>query len=246
MRNPVPTRLTMSLIALPLLASSALAWTPTLDQPTAKTVIDTAFQRPVEGAKPTYQTVNLAVENGAFKTPGGVNQFAGEASCLSGWLAAPQDYAEGSRMLSVTASGQADVLQQQAAKAYVDWNNLRPEDALTEEARAQRARLIADNQLRVDIKVTGAASEQTRRAYRVRLQTGENTFVNPARQSYVADWKQSADGLWSGTVVYYFDASPAEGQTGLRFDPNGKVNVQFYNEKSQCGYSVPLDLGSFY
>ncbi|WP_261663478.1 hypothetical protein [Deinococcus sp. Marseille-Q6407] len=239
MRKTLPTLLT--LISLPLLAPSALAWSPALDEPTAQKVIDTAFQRPVTDAKPTYQTVNLAVENGAFKMPGAVTQFSGPETCLSSWQAEPGNFAGGSRIQSVTASGQADSVYWQANKAYKDWVNLKAADVLTEQARAGR---MADNLLRVDIKVNGAKSEETRRAYRVRLQSGE-TFVSPVRQSYVADWKQDAGGLWSGTVVYYFDASPAEGQSGLRFDPNGQVKLQFMNELSECGYSVPLNLGSF-
>ncbi|ADY25739.1 hypothetical protein Deipr_0577 [Deinococcus proteolyticus MRP] len=231
----------LTLLALPLLTPPALAWSPSLDEATAQQVIDTAFQRPATDARPTFQTVNLAVENGTFKVPGAVTQFSGPDTCLSSWQTEPGNFAGGSRIQSVTASGQADSVYWQATKAYKDWKNLKAADVLTEEARAGR---MADNLLRIDVKVSGAASEQTRRAYRVRLQAGE-TFVNPVRQSYVADWKQDSAGLWSGTVVYYFDASPAEGQSGLRFDPAGQVNLQFMNERSECGYSVPLNLGSF-
>lgn len=264
-------------LALSLLAPGALAWSPSLDEPTAQKVIDTAFQRPVTDPKPTFQKVNLAVENGAFQVPGAVTQFSGPDTCLSRWQAEPSDPAAGSRILSVTASGQADSVYWQATKAYKDWVNLKAADVLTEQARAER---LADNLLRVDIKVSGAASEEIRRAYRVRLQT-EGGFVSPVRQSYVADWKQDEGGLWTGTVVYYFDASaeasadasaaesdtptkpgtadkpgtankPGESpspeqapQPELRFGPNGQVNVQFLNERGECGYSVPLDLGSF-
>ncbi|MDO4264375.1 MAG: hypothetical protein Q4C67_09265 [Deinococcus sp.] len=231
----------LTLLTLPLLAPAALAWSPALDEPTAQKVIDTAFQRPVTDPKPTFQTVNLSVENGAFKVPGAVTQFAGPDTCLSSWQAEPGNFAGGSRMQSVTASGQADSVYWQAVKANKQWLNLKASDVLSEQARAGR---MADNLLRVDIKVSGAANEEMRRAYRAGLKSGE-TLLEPVRQSYVADWKQGADGLWSGTVVYYFDASPAEGQTGLRFDPAGQVNLHFMNEQRECGYSVPLNLGSF-
>ncbi|GHG03513.1 hypothetical protein GCM10017783_14920 [Deinococcus piscis] len=231
----------LTLFVLPLLTPAALAWSPTLDEATAQKVIDTAFQRPVADAKPTYQTVNLAVENGAFKTPGAVTQFVGPETCLSNWQAEPGNSAAGSRIQSVTASGQADSVYWQAVNAKKAWLNLKASDVLTEQARAAR---MADNLLRVDVKVSGAATEETRRAYQAGLKSGE-TMLSPVRQSYVADWKQGADGLWSGTVVYYFDATPAEGQTNLQFDPSGPVSLHFMNEQRECGYSVPLNLGSF-
>lgn len=238
---PYFSRILTPLLVLPLLASPALAWTPALDEATAQKVIDSAMQRPVDGEKPTFLSVNLAVEGGTFKTPDAVIQFAGPETCTAQWLAqAPE---AGSRIQSVTVSGQADSVYWQAAKAYTEWRNLKATDVLTPEARAGR---MADGQLRADVKLSGVPSEATRRAYRVRLQVGEGQFLEPARRSYVADWKQGTDGLWSGTAVYYFSNTPPEGQSTPRFDPNSTVALQFLNEKGECGYSIPLNLAAFY
>ncbi|MFC6591449.1 hypothetical protein ACFP81_05095 [Deinococcus lacus] len=78
---------TLTVLCTLLSLSSALAWTPVLDETSAKTVIDGVYGR--AAAQPTYQTTDLSIKDGAFVTPGAVGVFDGGESCLSQWQAAP-------------------------------------------------------------------------------------------------------------------------------------------------------------
>lgn len=260
MRTPLLLGLTL------LLSAPALAWVPKLDEPTAKKVIDGVYGR--GEMVMTYQTVDLTVKDGKFVAgEGAVQAFEGGAQCVSDWLAAPGDTSQGSRLLNVTASGQADQLYFQAIDARDSFKNLRAADALS--ATYSGARLT-DGELRVDIQVSGLPTERARDAYLVRLRrSGPNaaaapataptasaataapatataqapaapSFVSPVRRSYVNDFKQGADGKWTGTLVYYF--KPLEAGVGA----SDKVDLLIRTEAdTNCAYSVGLNLGSF-
>lgn len=232
-------RLFIALLPL-LLAPAALAWTPALDTTTAQTAIHKAYRLPGTDPKPTFLSVNLAVENGAFKSPGAVTVFDGGEACLSDWLTNPAAFTHGSQVREITVTGQADALYFEAVRANNAFKTLTVEQALSEESRAAR---LKDGRLRVDLKVTGLPSEEHRSAYAVRLQNAAGEMLSPAQASYINNWKQGEDGKWSGTLVYYFDLNNAEGQP--TFDPNGSVNLLLRNEQLSCSYSAALNLGSF-
>lgn len=223
-----------------LLAPAALAWTPVLDAQTAQTAIHKAYRVPGTDPKPTFLSVNLAVEHGAFKTPGAVTVFDGGEACLSDWLSNPAAFTRGSQVREITATGQADAVYFEAVRANKAFKTLTAEQALSEEARAAR---LPDGRLRIDVKVAGLPSEEHRATYNVRLQNAAGEMLSPAQASYINNWKQGEDGKWAGTLVYYFDLNTAAGTPA--FDPNGTVNLLLRNEQLSCAYSVPLNLGSF-
>lgn len=111
------------------LTGPALAWVPKLEDQSAKTIIDSAYGR--RAAVPTFYTLDLSVDNGKFKAPGGsVKVFDGGDACLTSWLSAPGDYSQGSKVASLTLSGQADQLLYQAQDARDNFKNLSVADAL--------------------------------------------------------------------------------------------------------------------
>ena len=219
-----------------LLSAPAFAWVPKLDEATAKNVVDGAYGR--RDLPPTYLTVDLGVKDGQFVSgPESVKAFDGGAQCVTDWLAAPTDFSKGSRLTSVTASGQADQLYFQAVDARDSFRNLSAADALG--ADLSRARL-ADGELRVDLAVRGLPSEKARDAYLVRLRTADGKLVAPVRRSYVNDFKQGEDGKWSGTLVYYF--KPLDAGVGA----SDRVDLLLRTEAdTNCAYSVGLNLASF-
>lgn len=229
-------RKSLLLAATVLLSAPAFAWVPKLEETTAKNVIDGAYGR--RDLVPTYQTVNLKVENGQFVSgPESVKVFDGGAQCVTDWLAAPANFAQGSRPVSVTASGQADQLYFQAVTARDAFKNLSAADALGAELAQARQ---ADGELRIDIAVQGLPSEKARDAYLVRLRAADGKMVAPARRSYVNDFAADAAGKWSGTLVYYF--RPLDSGVGA----SDKVDLLLRTEAdSNCAYSVGLNLASF-
>ncbi|AXG97838.1 hypothetical protein DVJ83_00085 [Deinococcus wulumuqiensis] len=219
-----------------LLSAPALAWVPKLEETTAKNVIDGAYGR--RDLAPTYLTVDLGVKDGQFVSgPESVKVFDGGAQCVTDWLAAPGDFSRGSRVASVTASGQADQLYFQATDARDSFKNLSAADALG--ADLSQARL-ADGELRVDLAVRGLPSEKARDAYLVRMRGADGKMVAPVRRSYVNDFKQGEDGKWSGTLVYYF--KPLDAGVGA----SDRVDLLLRTEAdTNCAYSVGLNLASF-
>ncbi|MBB5234990.1 hypothetical protein [Deinococcus budaensis] len=255
MRKPVLLALTL------LLSAPALAWVPKLEETTAKNVIDGAYGRrePV----PTYLTLDLNVKDGQFASgPGAVKVFDGGEKCLADWLAAPGDFAAGSRPAAVTVSGQADQLYFQAVDARDNFQVLSAEGALGADLTAKR---MAEGLLRVDVNVRGLPSEKARDAYLLRLRAPDGKLVAPVRKSFVNDWKPmvgagsttavtppatsttpattvntAVKGPLEGTLVYYFE--PLKAGIGA----SDKVELLIRTEAdTSCAYSVTLDLGSF-
>lgn len=218
-----------------LLSAPAFAWVPKLDEATAKTVIDGAYGR--RDVATTYQTLDLNVKDGKFAAGDGIlRAIDGGEACVAGWLAAPTDYSKGSRLSSITLSGQADQLYFQAQDARDNFKNLSAADALSGDYAAKR---LPDGELRVDIGVRGLPSEKARDAYTVRLKAADGKMLAPSRKSFVSDWKQEG-GTWQGTLVYYF--RPQDGGVG----PNDKAELLVRTEAdTSCAYSVALDLSKF-
>lgn len=226
--------LALSLTAL--LAGPALAWVPKLEETTARNVIDGAYGRrdPVN----TYLTLDLSVKDGKFTAGDGlVKAFDGGEACVTDWLAKPTDYARGSRVNSITLSGQADQLYFQAQDARDSFKNLTVADALGAELAGKR---MADGELRVDVNVRGLPSEKARDAYLVRLKGPDGKMIAPARKSFVNDFKQDA-GSWTGTLVYYF--KPLE--VGMGASDKAEFLIRNENGDSNCAYSVSFDLSKF-
>lgn len=256
-----------------LLSAPALAWVPKLEETTAKNVIDGAYGR--RDLAPTYLTVDLGVKDGQFVSgPESVKVFDGGAQCVTDWLAAPGDFSRGSRVASVTASGQADQLYFQATDARDSFKNLSAADALG--ADLSQARL-ADGELRVDLAVRGLPSEKARDAYLVRMRGADGKMVAPVRRSYVNDWKPiegsippqnasatattTATTTTSGnttttnatTTVTSAPQTPLQGTLVYYFKPleagvgaSDRVELLIRTEAdTNCAYSVGLNLASF-
>ena len=232
-RTPIRLSLTLSLAAL--LAAPAHAWVPKLEETTARNVIDGAYGR--RDPVPTYLITSLKVRDGQFEAgEGAVTAFDGGPACVADWLAAPQDYAKGSRPVALTVSGQADQLFFQAQDARDNFRNLSVKDALGEEFAAKR---LPDGQLRIDITVQGLPSEKARAAYLVRLKGADGKLVAPVKGTYVNDWKQEG-GTWSGTLVYYFE--PLKAGLGA----SDTVSLLLRTEAdTNCAYAIPVNLGQF-
>lgn len=222
------------LLLLALVSAPALAWVPTLDQNTAKNVLDAAYNRGPQVN--TLLTVDLAVKDGQFASgPDSVSAFEGGEQCIAGWLANPGDFSGGSRPLSVTLTGQADALFLKAQQARDAFKNLSVKDALTPDPGG-----LQDGQLKVYVQMNGLASDKQRDAYDVALKTQDGQIVRPFKRAYTNDWKQDAGGQWGGTMVYYFDAI----KNGVQ--PNGKVDVLIRTEAdTDCAYAVPVNLSKF-
>ncbi|GAA5434926.1 hypothetical protein [Deinococcus aquaticus] len=230
-----PARLTLSLTLAALLAAPAHAWVPKLEDTTVRNVIDGAYGR--RDPVPTYLITSLKVKDGQFEAgPDAVTAFDGGAACVTDWLAAPQDYAKGSRPVTLTASGQADQLFFAAQDARDNFRNLSVKDALSEEFTSKR---LPDGQLRIDVAVQGLPSEKARAAYLVRLKGADGKLVAPVKSTYVNDFKQEG-GTWSGTLVYYFE--PLKAGLGA----SDTVNLLLRTEAdTSCAYSIPVKLGDF-
>ena len=224
----------LGLVLLTALSSGpALAWVPKLEEQSAKTVIDSAYGR--RAAVPTFSTLDLSVDGGKFKAPdGSVKVFDGGDTCLSSWLSAPGDYSQGSRIASLTLSGQADQLLYQAQDARDNFKNLTVQDAL-----APAEGRLPDGQLRIDIAVKGLGDLQQRSAYQVRLKGPDGKLLAPTRFSFVNDWKAADGGKQAGTLVYYFEPLKA----GL--NANDKIDLLLRNEQGSCAYDFVLDLSKF-
>lgn len=222
----------LSLTALAL-TTSALAWVPKLDEQTAKTVIDGAYDR-IASPKPTLLALDLSVKDGKFASPEAVKTFSGGDSCLTNWLASPTDFAQyGSRPQGVTLTGQADEVFLAAQSARDEFKNLSAKEALAKAGR------LPDGNLRVYVSMAGLPSEKARDAYNVALRGADGKPVQPYRKGFTNDWKQ-AGGTWGGTMVYYFDALKA----GLK--PDGKLTLLMRTEAdSDCAYEVTADLSKF-
>lgn len=223
------------LTATVLLSAPALAWVPKLEETTAKNVIDGAYGRrdPVQ----TYLTLDLSVKDGKFAAGDGiVSAFDGGDACVSDWLANPGDLSKGSRVNSITASGQADQLYFQAQDARDSFKNLSVADALNADSAAKR---MADGELRVDVNVRGLPSEKARDAYLLRLRGPDGKMIAPTRKSFVNDFKQDG-GTWTGTLVYYF--KPLDAGIGA----SDKAQLLLRTEAdTSCAYNFALDLSKF-
>lgn len=229
--------LPLALLAATLLSGPALAWVPALDASSAKTVIDSAYNRAATPVN-TFLSVDLVVKNGQFAAgEGAVKVFDGGDACLSNWKQNPTDYAKyGSRPSNVTLTGQADELFLQAQQARDQFKNLTVQDALKPDAN----RLPAGN-LRVYVQMQGLSDQKLRDAYNVAIRTADGKIVQPTRRAFTNDWKQGDGGLWSGTMVYYFDAA------GAGVKPDGQLDVLLRTEAdSNCAYQVQADLSKFY
>ena len=235
MNVPTPIRLSLTLSLAALLAAPAHAWVPKLEETTARNVIDGAYGR--RDPVPTYLITSLKVRDGQFEAgAGAVTAFDGGPACVADWLAAPQEYAKGSRPVTLTASGQADQLFFQAQDARDNFRNLSVKDALTDEYASKR---LPDGQLRIDLAVQGLPSEKARAAYLVRLKGADGKLVAPVKGTYVNDWKQEG-GTWSGTLVYYFE--PLKAGLGA----SDTVSLLLRTEAdTNCAYAIPVNLGQF-
>ena len=222
------------LAAALLICAPALAWIPKLDDSTAKSVIDAAYGR--RDALPTYLTADLGVQDGKFRS-GTVKAFDGGDACVTDWLAAPTAYDKsGSRLGSLTLSGQADQLSFQAGAARDSFKNLTTADALKDSASR-----LPDGQIRLDLVVAGLADLKQRAAYLVRLKGPDGKLLAPVKSSYVNDWKADSGGRFGGTLVYYFEPTKA----GI--NANDKIDILVRTEaESNCAYAVNFDLGQFY
>lgn len=227
---------TLGLILLGLTLPSALAWVPKLEDQSAKTVIDSAYGR--RAAAPTYLTLDLNVAAGKFKgaPDGSVKVIDGGDTCLTGWLTAPGDYAQGSKISSLTLSGQADQLLFQAQDARDNFKNLTVKEALLPAPGR-----LPDGQLRIDMVIRGLDDLQARKAYQVVLKNSaaNSKPIQPVRFSFVNDWKPGDGGKQTGTLVYYFEPLKA----GL--NANSKLDLLVRNEEGSCAYNFNLDLSKF-
>ncbi|WP_293911675.1 hypothetical protein [Deinococcus sp.] len=233
-----PSVLRQSVMGLLLLgtlnAGSASAWVPKLEDQSAKTIIDSAYGR--RAAAPTYLTLDLSVAAGKFKgaPDGSVKVIDGGDACLTGWLTAPGDYAQGSKISNLTLSGQADQLLFQAQDARDNFKNLTVKEALLPAPGR-----LPDGQLRIDMVVRGLSDLQQRSAYLVRLKGADGKLLAPTRFSFVNDFKPGDGGKQTGTLVYYFEPLKA----GL--NANSKLDLLVRNEEGSCAYNFNLDLGKF-
>lgn len=261
------------LLLLALVSAPALAWVPTLDQNTAKNVLDAAYNRGPQVN--TLLTVDLAVKDGQFASgPDSVSAFEGGAQCVADWLASPSDYSAGSRPLSVTLTGQADQLFLQAQQARDQFRNISTVEAVKN----------FDNGLWPD-PITASSQTTTTQSGNTTTSTTTTTVSNPHDKGtpllasgqlkvYVqmnglaSDQQRDAYDVAlkapDGKIVRPFKRAYTndwkQGAGGLwggtmvyYFDaikngvpPNGKVDVLIRTEAdTNCAYAVPVDLGKF-
>ncbi len=223
------------LTATLLFSAPAFAWVPKLEETTAKNVLDGVYGRrdPVT----TYQTLDLSVKDGKFVAGDGlVRAFDGGDACVSDWIANPADFSKGSRVNSITVSGQADQLYFQGQDARDSFKNLSVADALNADYTAKR---LADGELRVDINVRGLPTQKARDAYLVRMKGPGDKMIAPSRKSFVNDFKQDG-ATWSGTLVFYF--KPLDAGIGA----SDKAELLLRTEAdTSCAYDITLNLGNF-
>lgn len=230
------------------LAPGAAAWVPELDTPTARAVVDSAYDR-LPRPVPTLLTLDLTVGAEGFAAdtdrPEGdeagaefpvVRAFAGGEGCLDDWRANPNDFERfGSRPTSVTLAGQADEAFVLARRGRDAFRNVTAQDVL-----APREGALPAGHLRVYVGMRGLANERQRDAYTVALRTTDGEVTPPYRRAFTTDWTQDASGRWSGTMVYYFDALKAGA------DPEGTLDVLIRTEAdTDCAYAVTADLARF-
>jgi hypothetical protein len=216
------------------LISSAFAWTPAIDAITAKAIVDGVYRRGPDVA--TSMSLNLGVKAGAFAAgEKAVEVFAGEANCLSDWLAKPNDFATlGSRPTLLAVAGQSDYAKAAALSARDNFKTLTPAAAL-EQARKS----LPDGHLRVFIRIEGLAKEDLRDAYQVGALDSSAQVVTPYKITFLDDWAQQG-GTWAGTMVYYFDLSKG------RATPTGTLPILIRTEaESDCAYKVNVNLSTF-
>lgn len=230
MRTPA-----LALTAL-LLSSTALAWTPALDEATAKSVVDGAYRRgPVV---PTAANLSLAVVNGAFEAGAGVvSAYSGGEACVTDWLQKPVDFAMSSRPSQITVVGQADYAYGAALAARDNFQNLTPAAAV-ETAR----KTLPDGNLHVFVKIEGLKTEQLRDSYNVAVLDSTKKIRRPYRVTFLQDWKRTGEGqnaTYSGTMTYYFDLSDGAAS------PTGVLPLLLQTENAACAYRINLDLASF-
>lgn len=231
--SPIKRLMTLGALGM-FLATPVFAWTPQLDEASAKQVIDAAYGR-IDPIK-TFLNLNLEVKDGKFISENAVQIFKGSEGCLETWLSNPQDFATGSRPTNINVIGQADELFFQATTARDNFDNLSAETALTEAYATKR---LAAGTLRVDVNVQGLPTERARDAYVVGLRTKDGKLIRPNRRSFVDNFKQ-VEGKWQGTLVYYFPAAEAGIQA------NDKINLLFRTEAdTDCAYQANLDLSTF-
>lgn len=188
------------------LATPALAWVPKLEESTTQNVIDGVYNR--RSKVPTYHTIDLKVEKGQFKAgKDAVKVQDGGPECVANWLSNPKDISKGSKISSVTLSGQADQLYFQAVAARDSFKSLTVKDALS--AEMTKARSIGDGELRIDINITGLPTKEMRRAYLVRMKTPSGKLVAPARVSYVNNWKLVSGASAAQTTKEAAPTTPA-------------------------------------
>jgi hypothetical protein len=224
------------IMAIPLLASLALAWQPAPGLETAGQVVDAAYSRIPEIA--TSTTVDLGVKDGQFVAGSSIKAFNSDGACLSNWFNYPQAFEQfGSRPVALSAAGQADVMSLEAQRTRNAFKNLSAQDAL---ALAQKS--LPSGHLRVYLEMQGLARADLRAAYTLGIAGPGNGFIFPYRSAFLDDWAPMASNpqRFGGTMVYYFDLTKA----GL--DPKGVVNMVLKTEaNSDCAYSVAVDLGKF-
>jgi hypothetical protein len=217
-----------------ILISSALAWTPALDAGTAKAIVDGVYRRGPDVA--TSSNLNLSVKGGAFAAGAtAVEVYAGDATCLSDWLAKPNEYATlGSRPSSVAVAGQSDYAKAAALSARDNFKTLTPAAALE-----QAKKSLPDGHLRVFIRIEGLAKDSLRDSYQVGALDSSAQVVPPYKITFLDDWAQQG-GVWAGTMVYYFDLSKG------RAVPTGTLPILIRTEAERdCAFKVNLNLSSF-
>ena len=217
-----------------LLALSAYAWTPAIDDETAKAIVDGVYRRGPD--VPTSLNLNLSVKAGAFVGDAKmVEVYAGDASCLNDWLGRPNDYAVlGSRPTSVAVAGQGDYAKAAALDARDNFKTLTPAAAL-EVARKG----LPDGHLRVFMRIEGLAKDSLRDAYQVGVLDANAKVVTPYKITFLDDWAQKGK-TWAGTMVYYFDLSKG------KVIPTGVLPVLIRTEaQSDCAFKVSLNLSIF-
>lgn len=225
------------IVAIPLLASLALAWQPAPSLEVASQVVDAAYSR--IPAVVTSLTVDVGVKDGQFVAgANSVRAFNSDASCISNWLNNPQGFDQfGSRPTALSVAGQADVISLEAQRTRNAFKNLSPQEALT---LAQKS--LPSGHLRVYLEMQGLARVELRAAYTVGITGQGNSFIFPYRSAFLDDWAAMPGNAqrFGGTMVYYFDLSKAA------IDPKGTLNMVVKTEaNSDCAYSIAVDLSKF-
>lgn len=224
------------LIGLSVLGSAALAWSPNPDQALVNRVVDSAYNR--TGVVNTSLTLELAVKDKKFVDPVDVKVLRSDvpAVCMDNWLASPTAFTQyGSRPISITLTGLADLITLEAQKARNSFRRADPVAAL----RAAQA-VLPSGHLRIFVEIVGLETADLRAAYTVGLVgSGPDDFILPYRSNFLNDWRNEG-GRFRGTMVYYFDL------TQTKIDPKGKVSIALKGEfNDDCAYAFTADLSKF-